>query len=283
MRSLLYVPASRPRMLGKIPRVEADAVVVDLEDGVAPPEKEQAREHLRRAADQGVLKSAGSWMLRLNGPATRWHGADRELAAELRPPWIVLPKAEDRAAVAAAARWCEGWDGRLALMIETVRGVSEARALAGAAPAVGVLIYGSADYRLSVGARPDRARRWERGALHEILLAARLHDCAAVDSVYFRFRDTRGLTRHARTAREMGFDGKSCIHPSQVPVIHEVFDSSPKELAWAASTKRAWIEQDGPSTGVVVADGEMIEELHVRLADRILARAPGRRRPEPSG
>ena len=213
-------------------------------------------------------------MLRINPPRTPWHYDDLDLVAELRPPLTVLPKAEHPEAAQALVRHCGRWDGRVALMIETARGVAAVRDLAAAHPAVEMLILGSADLRRSIGARPDRGRDWEMLPMQELLLAARAYGCAAVDSVFFHYKDDSGLREHARVAREMGYDGKSCIHPSQVATIHEVFASSPEEIAWARDVERAWREEDGGSRGVVVVDGEMIEELHLQIARRILNRKP---------
>ena len=272
VRSVLYVPASRPHMLAKLPSLQADAVVIDLEDGVAPGEKSAARGHLRAAAERRVFDESPPWSLRVNSAGSAWFDDDLGLAAELRPPRVVLAKAETTDRVEMLGRTCETWGGRVGLMIETALGVGRVRELGGAHPAVDLLIYGSADYRLAIGARPDPGRDWERHALHEILLAARMHDCLAIDSVFFHFRDAEGLRRDAGVARDLGFDGKSCIHPAQVPVIHEVFASTPREIDWARTVLRAWSEQDGDSRGVVVLDGEMIEALHVRLAERLLGR-----------
>jgi citrate lyase subunit beta/citryl-CoA lyase len=185
---------------------------------------------------------------------------------------VVLAKAEDEAAVTAVADAVGHAGGRLGLMIETATGLSRVRELA-SHPSVDVLVYGSADFRLSIGARADPERSWERAALFEILLAARTHGCAAVDSVYFRFRDDEGLAHDARIARGLGFDGKSCIHPGQVATIHRVFASDPEEVAWARAVLAAWSDQDGERRGIVTLDGgEMIEELHLRMARRILDR-----------
>jgi citrate lyase subunit beta/citryl-CoA lyase len=260
-------------MLGKLPALAADAVVIDLEDGVAPPEKSESREHLRSAAARRALDEGPPWSLRVNACNSPWHEDDLRLAGELRPPRVVLAKAESVDRVRSLARSCSGWGGRVGLMIETARGLGHARELAGADPAVDLLIYGSADYRLTIGARPDPGREWERHALHEILLAARMHDCSAVDSVFFHFRDAEGLRREARIARDLGYDGKSCIHPSQVSTIHEVFTSTAEEIAWARSVLRVWAEQGGDRKGIVVLDGEMIEALHLRVAEKILGQA----------
>jgi citrate lyase beta subunit len=102
-----------------------------------------------------------------------------------------------------------------------------------------------------------------------------MFDCSAIDSVFFRFLDAEGLQAEARVARDLGYDGKSCIHPAQVSTIHDVFTSTPEEVAWARAVLRAWSEEDGDGRGVVVLDGEMIEALHVRVAERLLGRSQG--------
>jgi citrate lyase subunit beta / citryl-CoA lyase len=261
-------------MLAKLSGVAADGVVLDLEDGVAPADKDAARDAIRAAALPEGDRPA--WMVRVNPLGTSWHEGDLALCFEIGAPRVVLPKAEDPGAVADLARRCERAGARVGLVLETAGGVGRARALLAAHPGVDLAIYGAADYRLSIGARPAAERTWERHALAEILLAARMSECTAIDAVYFRYRDRDGLLREAAVARELGFDGKSCIHPDQIAPIHEIFSSTPDELEWAVNVRRAWADQDGDRQGVAVLDGEMIEALHLRLADRILARAPDR-------
>jgi citrate lyase subunit beta/citryl-CoA lyase len=260
-------------MLAKLPELGADALVLDLEDGVAPAEKDAARDHLRDAAARGWLSEATSWSLRINAEGSPWQAADLDLVDELRPQRVVLPKAESPASVAACAERCALSGARIGLMIETAPSVGRARELASAHPRIDLLVLGSADLRLSLGARPDAERRWELHALGETLLAARMHGCAAIDSVYFHYQDREGLVRHAQVARDLGFDGKSCIHPDQVPPIRDVFSSTVEEITWAHGVLRAWVEQNGAHRGVVVHDGEMIEALHLEVAERILERA----------
>ena len=260
-------------MLAKLRRLPADGLLIDLEDGVAPDEKGAARDNLREALRGDALEGGPPWMLRVNAAPTPWHDDDLELAAELRPCVTVLPKAEEPEPLLRLCTLCAAWGGEVGLMIETARGVARSDDLAGSHPAVALLIFGSADYRRSIGARPGPGRAWESLALQRLLLAARVHGCQAIDSVYFHFRDERGLREHAEAARELGFDGKSCIHPDQVGPIHEIFTSSDDEVDWALAVRRAWIDQRGSARGVVVLDGEMIEALHVEVAERILARA----------
>jgi citrate lyase subunit beta/citryl-CoA lyase len=272
MRSLLYVPASRPRMLGKLPSLTADAVAIDFEDGVAPGDKDKARHNLRQVASRILERDGPRWMMRVNPPGSPWHDDDMLLAGELRPPATLLPKAEEAGQVRDIAKRCATWGGKIGLMIETARGVAAVRDLVAAHTEVELLVLGSADLRRSIGARPGAGRGWELLAMQELLLAARAHGCLAMDSVYFHYKDERGLREHAAVARDLGYDGKSCIHPAQVAPIHEVFSSTPDEVAWARAVRRAWDEQDGDSRGVVVHEGEMIEALHLEIAARILDR-----------
>lgn len=260
-------------MLAKLPTIPADFFVVDLEDGVAPVEKAAACKNVSAAASRGGFPE-GRWGVRINADDSEWVEADLQLVDELNPPAVVLPKAENPTAVARlAGRW-SAKDTAVVLMIETALGVGRARELAAADGAVSALFYGSADLRLSLGARPGTDRSWERHAMAEILLAARMSGCAAIDAVTFEFRDQVILERDARIARELGFDGKSCIHPGQLETIHRVFCSTPGELDWAERVLETWRAQDGDSAGVVVMGQEMVEKLHLDIARRILARRP---------
>jgi citrate lyase subunit beta/citryl-CoA lyase len=272
-RSVLYVPAHRPKMLSKLASIPSDWFVVDLEDGVAPAEKAAARRNVAHAATQGELP-AQRWSLRINHNGSEWFEEDLKLVEELKPPAVVLPKAEDPSLVTRLAGRLTADRTSMVLMIETALGVGRARELASADRSVSALFYGSADLQRSLGARPAAHRDWERHAMSEILLAARMAGCAAIDAVTFEFRNRTKLEADALVARELGFDGKSCIHPDQIDVVHRVFSSTAEELAWAERVLEAWREQKGDRAGVVVVEEEMIEALHLDIARRILARRP---------
>jgi citrate lyase beta subunit len=271
-RSVFYVPASRRRFLDKIPSLPADLILVDLEDGVAPNEKDVARENVRAAVTAGVLGGGRPWMLRVNGGRLGVRPEELTLVGFAKPTIVVLPKAEDPKTVRTlAARFADHGAGT-ALMIETAAGVACAMELMGAHAAVSMAILGSADLRVSLSARPDTRRAWEQHALSYVLLAARRYGRIAIDSVYFLYQDRAGLRAHASIARNLGYDGKSCIHPSQIATIHKVFASAPRERAWARRVLSAWKKGQGSTTGIVAMDGEMIEALHVTMAERILER-----------
>jgi citrate lyase beta subunit len=271
-RSVLYVPASRRRFLDKIPSLPADLVLVDLEDGVAPDEKDAAREHVRAAVASGVLGGDRAWMLRVNGGRSGIKPEDLTLVGFAKPPIVVLPKAEDPEFVRMLATRFADHGAATALMIETAAGVACAMDLMAAHGSVCMAIVGSADLRVSLRARPEAGRRFELHALSQILLAARRYGRAAIDSVYFRYQDDAGLIAHAAVARELGYDGKSCIHPAQVPTVHSVYAATPEERVWARRVLAAWADGQGCAKGIVAMDGEMIESLHVTLAERILER-----------
>lgn len=271
-RSVLYVPASRRKFLEKIPSLDPDMVLVDLEDGVAPDEKEAARDNVRAAADSILLGAGRPWMLRLSCGRPGPPPEDLTLVGFCHPAIVVLPKAEDPELVRDLAGRLADHGAATALMIETATGVARAMDLLGAHPAVGMAIVGSADLRASIGAREVAGRLWELHALSQVLLAARRFGRWAIDSVYFRYQDDTGLREHAAFARDLGYDGKSCIHPAQIATIHEVYASTEEEVDWARRVLAAWDAGNGATTGVVAMDGEMIEALHVGLAERILGR-----------
>jgi (3S)-malyl-CoA thioesterase len=271
-RSVIYVPASRRRFLDKVPSVPADLVLIDLEDGVAPGEKDEARENVRWAVASGALSGGRPWMLRVNGGRLGPPPEELTLVGFAKPTIVVLPKAEDPEFVRVLAARFADHGAATALMIETAGGVASAMDLMGAHASVCMAIVGSADLRVALGARPDPRRTWELHALSQVLLAARRHGHLAIDSVYFRYGDDDGLRAHATIARDLGYDGKSCIHPSQVATIHQVYASGPEEIAWAQRVLAAWAEGNGGAKGIVAMDGEMIEALHVTMARRILDR-----------
>jgi citrate lyase subunit beta/citryl-CoA lyase len=267
----MYVPASRRAFLDKISSLPADLVLVDLEDGVAPDMKNEARDNVRAAVASGAL-GGRPWMLRVNGGRGGLLPEDLTLVGFAKPAIVVVPKAEEPEFVRTLATRFADHGAATALMIETATGVACAMELLGAHPAVCMAIFGSADLLVSLRARPDASRLWEHHALSQVLLAARRHGRLAIDSVFFRYHDAAGLRVHAALARELGYDGKCCIHPSQVSIIHEVYASTPEECGWAERVLSAWAEGGGSAAGVVSMDGEMIEALHVTLAERILER-----------
>jgi citrate lyase beta subunit len=267
-RSLLYVPASSEAMLRKVGSRGADVVIVDLEDGVLPEAKDDARaraERLWRELDFGGSEA----LLRVNAPGTPWHEADLDGAARLRPAGVVLPKCEDPTAVARAAARLPGTS--LFLMVETARGVLAAPELA-RAPLAAALLFGAADFRASIRASRDPEEGELALARGTLVLAARAAGIEAFDTPFFDYRDETGLETSARRARTLGFDGKTCIHPGQVAVVNRVFSPSEEEVTRAGRVVAALEAAAREGRGVATVDGEMVEPLHAAEARRVLAR-----------
>jgi citrate lyase beta subunit len=268
-RSLLYVPASSEAMLRKAGSRGADAVIVDLEDGVLPGAKEDARARAERLWLE--LDLGGSEvLLRVNAPGTPWHEADLDVAARIRPAGVVLPKCEEPGRVAAVAARLGA--APLFLMVETARGVLAAAELA-RVPGAAALLFGAADFRASVRASRDPEEAELALARGTLVLAARAAGIEAFDTPFFDYRDDAGLERSARRARTLGFDGKTCIHPGQVAIVNHVFSPSEEEVARAERIVAALEAAAREGRGVATVDGEMVEPLHAAEARRTLARA----------
>ena len=279
-RSALYMPASNARALEKAATLDADVLIFDLEDAVAPDAKDRARAQALAALASGRYR-AHEVLVRINARDTPWHAAD--LAAltastTARPDGILLPKI-DRPDDVAAVRGLLG-DHVLPLwaMIETPRAVLNAPAIARAAHVVG-LIAGVNDLAKELGADdlPDRAPLLT--SLSLILLAARAEGIAALDGVHNDLQDLEGFVAACRQGKALGFDGKTLIHPDQIDPCNAVFAPTPAAVADARALIAAYEKAEAEGKGVALFRGRMIESLHVEGARRILdlAQAVSRR------
>lgn len=268
-RSLLYVPASSEPMLRKAGARGADVVIVDLEDGVLPEAKDEARQRLEREWRGLDFGPAGA-LVRVNAPGTPWHEADVAAVARVRPAGAVLPKCEEPAAVDRTARRIEGVP--LLLMVETARGVLAAAELARAEGVAGLLL-GGADLRASLRAprNPDEVELL--AARTALVLAARSAGIEAFDTPFFDYQDEAGTEASARRARGLGFDGKTAIHPAQIAVLNRVFAPTTAEVERARRVLDALAAAAREGRGVATVDGEMVEGLHASEARRTLDRA----------
>jgi citrate lyase subunit beta/citryl-CoA lyase len=271
-RSALYVPAANARALEKARALPADAVIVDLEDAVAPPAKDAAR------AQAVAALAAGGWraerVLRVNGAGTPWHADDLAAAARAGPDAVCLPKAESPESVRATAEALAGAGApeslALWVMIETPRGVLAAREIAEATPRLACLVAGTSDLVKELRAVHTPLRAEVLTSLSVILLAARANGLAALDGVFLGLTDAAGFEAACRQGRELGFDGKTVIHPSQLEAANRIFAPTAAELEAARRIMAAYTEAVANGRGVAVVDGRLVESLHVAEAERVL-------------
>lgn len=270
-RSVLYMPGSNLRALEKARGLDADALILDLEDAVAPGEKLAARALVCDAVRDGGF-GARRVLIRVNGAETEWGGDDLAAAIAASPHGIVLPKVNDAADIARAAAQVGGRDIGLWAMMETPRAVLHASSIASATGLVG-MVLGTNDLAKDLGATPDAARSQIMTALSTCLLAARAQGLVCIDGVYNAFRDEAGLEAECLQGRDMGFDGKTLIHPAQLSVANRVFAPDPTRLALARRQIAAHEDALAAGTGVAVVDGRIVENLHVETAKSLIARA----------
>ncbi len=268
-RSVLYIPASKPRALEKARQLAVDAILFDLEDSVTPEEKGAARETLAEELGAGGYGDRVK-IVRINGLDTEWGAEDARAAAELDCDAILLPKVngpEDLDALADLVPDLPVW-----AMFETPLAVLNAGAIA-AHPRLQGFVAGTNDLAKDIGTRkrPDRLPLMQ--ALQTCVLAARAHGRIAIDGVYNAFRDEDGFAAECEQGRDLGFDGKSLIHPAQIEPANRVFAPTDDEVALARRQIAAFEAATEEGQGVAVLDGQIVENLHVATARATLAKA----------
>jgi citrate lyase subunit beta/citryl-CoA lyase len=274
-RSALYVPGANARALEKIAGLDADVVVVDLEDAVAPAAKEDARAAAVAAIRRGLGRA--EIVLRVNGAGTPWAEADLAAAASSGADAVLLPKVDGPELVREAERRLAsaGAPGSMALwaMIETPRGVLRAAEVALASPRLACLVAGTSDLVKDLRARHTPGRSEVLLALSTIVLSARASGLAALDGVHLDLADDAGLAAACRQGRDLGFDGKTLIHPRTIAAANLAFTPGDEEVALARRIIQAHAEAEAAGRGVVVVDGRLVESLHVAEARRVVALA----------
>lgn len=268
-RSVLYIPGSKDRALEKARGLPVDAIIFDLEDAVAPDEKVNARTTLTDALTQGGYGNRMR-IVRINGLDTQWGEADAKAAAVMDCDAVLLPKVESAAQVDALAALIA--DKPIWAMMETPRGMLNAAEIA-AHPQLTGFVMGTNDLakELQTRFRPDRLPMM--AGLGLCLLAAKAEGIVVVDGVYNAFKDADGLKVECAQGRDMGFDGKTLIHPAQVDVANAAFAPSEGEIDLAKRQIAAFEECEASGQGVAVVDGKIVENLHVVTAREILAKA----------
>lgn len=271
-RSLLYVPASAEAMVRKVGSRGADVVILDLEDGVHAGAKDFARsavEAYLREVDFG----ASEVFVRVNALSSPWVAEDLAAVPAAGIAAVVIPKVSAPEDVRRAESLLGRADLPLFAMIESAAAVLAAPAIARSSSRLAGLVFGSADYRESLGAGRDPGEEELLFARGQILHAARAARLEAYDAPFFDYRDPEGLGRSAARVRTLGFDGKTAIHPSQVTVINRAFSPTPAEVEWARNVVKTLEEASGRGRAVAGVRGEMVEAVHERMARRVLARA----------
>ena len=274
-RSVLFMPGSNARALEKAKTLSADALVFDLEDAVAPDAKAEARQ-LATAALASDAYGSKTLMLRINGVDTKWWREDVVVAAKAGAKALVIPKVEDietLSVVQGAFAAAGGGDVALWAMVETPPGVLRAHDIARYRGGLAGLIFGANDLAKDLHARRVPGRAPLLHAMAQTLLAARAYGLLALDSVYNDFQDNDGFEAECQQARDMGFDGKTLIHPNQIGTANTVFAPTETEIENAQQLVQAFEDAKTSGKGVAVLDGKMIEELHVVEARRVLALA----------
>ncbi|MER2508328.1 CoA ester lyase [Amaricoccus sp.] len=275
-RSVLYMPGSRPRALEKARTLAADALILDLEDAVAPAEKPRARDLVGEAVEAGGY-GARRLIVRINALDTEWGLEDLERTCAAGPDAILLPKVEKPAHILRLADLMEANGApvrtRIWAMMETPRAMLNAPSVAGAHPRLEGFVMGTNDLVKDLGAAHTPDRTPLLASLGLCLLAARAEGLICVDGVYNAFQDQDGLRAACVQGRDMGFDGKTLIHPDQLAVTNEVFAPSPDEIVLAEAQVEAFESATARGEGVAVLNGRIIENLHVASARRLLARA----------
>jgi citrate lyase subunit beta/citryl-CoA lyase len=254
----------------------ADGLILDLEDAVAPDAKESARAQVCAAVTAGGYGQR-EIIVRVNGLVTPWGYADLVAAASSGAHAVLLPKVggADMVDQAVAVLEANGAPADLDVwcMMETPIGMLHAEEIAGAHARVACLVMGTSDLAKDLHAGHTRERLPMLTSLGLCLLAARAHDIAIVDGVHLDLQDDEGLAFSCRQGVELGFDGKTLIHPKTIAVANETFAPSEDEIAWSKKIIAAHAEAAAEGKGVVVVDGRLVENLHVENAHRLVALA----------
>ncbi len=268
-RSVLYIPGSKERALEKAKTLAVDAIIFDLEDAVAIDEKVGARDTLKAALDAGGFGNRMK-IVRINGLDTEWGEDDARAVADMACDAVLLPKVDGPAQLDALAALVG--DKPLWAMMETCAGMLNANAIA-AHPKLEGFVMGTNDLAKELNTRFRADRLPMLTSLQLCLLAAKANGVTIVDGVYNAFKDDEGLKAECEQGRDMGFDGKTLIHPAQVAVCNDAFAPSEAEIDLAKRQIEAFEAAEAAGQGVAVVDGKIVENLHIVTAKKILAQA----------
>lgn len=275
-RSALYMPGANARAMEKARTLPADALILDLEDAVAPDVKDTARTQVLAAIAAGGYGNR-ELVVRVNGLDTQWGRDDLAAAAKSGAQAVLLPKVSTPSVVLDSLRLLDaaGAPADLAIwcMMETALGFLNVKEIAASSPRLACLVMGTSDLVAELRAQHTPQRLPVVTALGLCLLAARAYGLAALDGVYLDLEDEAGFAQSCRQGQELGFDGKTLIHPKQLGPCNQAFSASAAEIAQARKILAAHAEATAKGLGIVLVDGKLIENLHVEAAKRTLALA----------
>ena len=279
VRSLLFMPGTRADMVAKIGRFGPDVAAVDLEDAVAPADKETAR-HTAAAAIDALAGAPGhggraTVLVRVNPVGSPWFAADVAAAARCAAAGLVVPKLSSQHDLYEVRQALveNGWaDALIVAGIETALGVADARPVL--ASGVAGAYFGAEDYIADIGGHRSPGGQEVLYARSQVCLAAYLAGLPAIDQAVVALGDDEHFLADARAGRALGYQGKICIHPRQVELAHQVFTPTRDEVAHARAVLAAG------DAGVGVVDGQMVDSVHVKMAQSVLARAEGQPQPQ---
>jgi citrate lyase subunit beta/citryl-CoA lyase len=277
-RSVLYMPGSNTRALEKAKSIPADALILDLEDAVAPEAKEAARGQVCAAVKAGGY-GRRELVIRINALTTPWGHADLAAAAAVAPHAILLPKPSNGADIVRASEAMANAGApettQLWAMIETPLAILNVGDIASASQGMGArltcFVLGTNDLVKETRASLETSRRPALYWLSSAITAARAYGLDVLDGVYNDFRDVEGFRRECLHARALGFDGKTLIHPDQVAAANEIFAPAESEVSFARKIIAAFDRPENAGKGVITVEGRMVELLHAEMARRTVA------------
>ena len=275
-RSMLYMPGSNARALEKGKGLPADALILDLEDAVAPDAKEAARQQIGEAVKAGGYGHR-ELIVRVNGLTSPWGRDDLTAACGFAVDAVLLPKVENAATVRQAEELMDGAGAPPGMsiwcMMETPLGMLHAEDIAAAAGRLGGFVMGTSDLAADLHAAHTRDRLPMITGLGLCILAARAAGLPILDGVYLDLEDDEGFEYACGQGAELGFDGKTLIHPKQIEAANKAFAPSADEIEWSRRIIAAHAEAEKEGQGVLLVDGKLIENLHVNDAKRLVAMA----------
>lgn len=281
-RSLLFVPGAESRKLEKAREANADALLLDLEDAVAPDRKSDARANVAAALRAGTFGNTEA-AVRINAPGTPYFEADLEAVIAAGGRTILLPKSESVEQIVAVAKTIASLEQRqptpgaatkLLLLVETPAGIANALALGHATPRVEALCFGHADFALSMGlTEADASRGIIYHARCHVVIAAKACGVAPIDCVHLAVKDEQAFREDAELGMRLGFEGKLCIHPRQVEITNTVYTPSQEQIDYALRVIEGYERAQTDGRGVFTLDGKMIDAPLVAVQQRVLERA----------